>query len=99
MKPSPKIVQGQAVFFLVAGVLMTVSAYMLEYEQRHGYLLELRSAALNVRLDLAAKIDPLTGLGNRRYLSAMIEKSRCERRLRTKKRLGAAPRYRPLQAI
>ena len=70
---SPKLLQSQIIFFMTAGILMAVSAYVLEHEQRHGYLLGLRSTLLNAQLDKAAKIDPLTGLGNRRYLSAVMD--------------------------
>ncbi len=70
---SPKIFQSQVIFFLTAGIMMAVSAYMLEHEQRLGYLLGLRSTLLNKQLEQAARLDPLTGLGNRRYLSAVLD--------------------------
>ena len=60
------------IFFVSGGALLLSAAYALEREGRHAYLLAFRSRLLNQQLDLVTKVDPLTGLWNRRHLEAVM---------------------------
>lgn len=54
-------------------ILVVFAAYGLERERRRSYLLSIRSRLMNDELERSAKIDPLTGLWNRRHLNATME--------------------------
>ena len=69
------LVRSDMMFFISSAILMLFAAYMLEREARRTYLLAARGRLLNQQLDRAAKIDPLTGLWNRRHLNAVLDAS------------------------
>jgi diguanylate cyclase (GGDEF)-like protein len=70
-----KMMTSDVIYFGSAILLMLAANYALERESRLGYLLALRSRLLNEQLDLNTKIEPLTGLWNRRYLSECMERA------------------------
>ena len=54
-------------------ILVVFAAYGFEHERRRSYLLSIRGQLMNDQLDHYGKIDPLTGLWNRRHLNAMMK--------------------------
>jgi diguanylate cyclase (GGDEF)-like protein len=68
----PVLVAGIA-YFVAGGLLLLAAAYALEHGYRRGYLLMTRGTILNRELERGARIDPLTGLWNRRHLSEAMQ--------------------------
>ena len=68
----PTTFQADVTFHATVALLAVFTAYGLERELRRSYLLRMRSKFLNAQLDQAAKIDPLTGLFNRRHLNEIM---------------------------
>jgi diguanylate cyclase (GGDEF)-like protein len=53
-------------------MLVLFAAYGFEHERRRNYLLSIRGQLMNDQLDRYTRIDPLTGLWNRRHLDALM---------------------------
>ena len=73
-----QLLVSNAIFFTSGSVLLLCAAYALERESRHSYLLAFRSRLLNEQLALISKVDPLTGLWNRRHLEAVMSSAWAE---------------------
>ena len=61
-------------FSLSGGIVSIMTAYELEETSRRVFLLGLRVRLLNSELEIMAKTDPLTGLGNRRIFAEVVER-------------------------
>jgi len=61
-------------FFVASGILMLMASYTFERATRLAFLHGLRGRLLNEQLKKVAMTDPLTGLGNRRYFEAAVER-------------------------
>lgn len=53
-------------------IFALIASYTMERDLRLHYLLSLRDRAQNLELDRMSRRDPLTGLGNRRFLEEML---------------------------
>lgn len=65
--------ESNALLFITAAIMLLLSAYKFEMADRLAYLLALRGTCLNNRLDEISRIDPLTGLWNRRQLNETMK--------------------------
>ena len=69
------LLEGNLTLFVPAALLLGAASYVLEREERLGYLVALRSHLLNQQIELSGSLDPLTDLWNRRALNAAMDRA------------------------